>query len=100
MKFHKDKIWSTYVKGKQIESSIKPRSCFSFIDLFNLLHMDLFGRVPIKLRFGKGFTLVIVDEFSRFTLVLFLRQNVHASEEIISLVKKNELSYDRKISQL
>lgn len=47
---------------------------FLIIDPFSLLYIDLFGPVPVKSRIGKRFTLVIVDEFSRFTWVLFLQK--------------------------
>ena len=62
--------------------------------------MDLFGPVPIKSRSGRRYTLVIVDEFSRFTWVIFLRKKSHAVDEIISFIKKNEVLYNFRIRQL
>ena len=35
--------------------------------------MDLFGLVHVRPRTGKKYTLVIMDEYSRFTWVFFLR---------------------------
>lgn len=100
MKFHKDKLCLACVKGKQTKSSFKLISCFSVNDPFNLLHMDLFGLVRVKYRSGKRFTLVIVEEFSRVTWVLFFQKKSHATDEIISFFIRNELLYDRKIKQL
>ena len=94
MKFQKDKLCSACVKGKQTTSSFKTRSCFYITDPFILLHMDLLTPVPIKSKSSKRFTLVIFDELSRFTWVLFLWKKSHAAKEIISFFKKNEVLYD------
>ena len=37
-----------------------------------LFHMDLFGPNSYKSLGGNSFALVVVDDFSRFTLVFFL----------------------------
>ena len=100
MKVQPEKLCSACVQGKQTKASFKSRSCFSIADPFHLLHMDLFGPVPIKSRSGCRFTLVIVDEFSRFTWVIFLRKKSHAADEIISFIKKNEVLFNCRIRQL
>ena len=38
----------------------------------------------------KKYMVVIVDEYSRYTLVFFLKSKVEATEEIISFLKKVE----------
>ena len=86
MKFVKDKLFSTCEKGKNTKSYFKPKSCSSIIKPFHLLHMELLVPVPIKSRIRKKFTLVTVDEYSRFTLVIFLRKKIHVVDEIISLI--------------
>ena len=62
--------------------------------------MDLFGPVPINSRVGKRYTLVIVDEFSRFTWIDFLRKKSHAADEIISPIKQWEIPYDQNVRKL
>lgn len=62
--------------------------------------MDLFGPIKVESLAGKKYTLVIVNEFLRFTWVIFLRSKVDASLEIISFIKKMELLYGLKICQL
>ena len=46
--FVKDKMCSACEKGKQTKPSFKPKTCSSITASFHLLHMDLFGPVPIK----------------------------------------------------
>ena len=53
--------------------------------------MDLFGPVNVKSMAGKKYTLVIVDEFSRYTWVFFIKSKSDTPDEIISFVKKMEV---------
>ncbi|KAI3523650.1 hypothetical protein L1887_01930 [Cichorium endivia] len=100
MNFVKDKVCSACEKGKQIKASFKSKQCSSIVSLFSLMHLDLFGPVPVASLAGKKYSLSIVDEFSRFTWVVFLRNKSDAAAEIISLVKQSEVLYDMKVKQL
>lgn len=62
--------------------------------------MDLYGPVLIKSISGKKFILVIVDDLSRLTGVIFLRKKIHAADEIISFIKQSEVLYDLKVRKL
>ena len=53
--------------------------------------MDLCGPVNIQSMTGKKYTLVIVDEYSCYTWVFFLRSKSDTPDEIISFVKKMEV---------
>ncbi|KAI3758596.1 hypothetical protein L6452_06163 [Arctium lappa] len=53
--------------------------------------MDLFSPVNIQSIAGKKYTLVIVDEYSRYTWVIFLHCKSDTLEELISFVKKMEV---------
>nr|KAJ0209273.1 hypothetical protein LSAT_V11C400206350 [Lactuca sativa] len=87
-------------QGKQTKSSFKPKSCSSISVPLLLLHMDLFGPIPVCYLGGNKYTLVIVDEFTRFTWVVFLKKKSHAAQEIISLIRKNETLTGLKVKQL
>ncbi|GKF08459.1 retrovirus-related pol polyprotein from transposon TNT 1-94, partial [Tanacetum coccineum] len=54
----------------------------------HLLHMDLCGPMRIARINGKRFVLVIVDDYSCYTWVLFLRSKDEAPEEIKTFLKK------------
>nr|KAJ0188935.1 hypothetical protein LSAT_V11C900504880 [Lactuca sativa] len=96
----KDKMCSACEQGKQTKSSFKPKSCSSISVPLHLLHMDLFGPIPVRSLGGNKYTLVVVDEFTRFTWVVFLKKKSHAAQEIISLIRKNETLTGLKVKQL
>ncbi|GJX89031.1 retrovirus-related pol polyprotein from transposon TNT 1-94 [Tanacetum coccineum] len=50
--------------------------------------MDLYGPIRIASINGKRYVLVIVDDYSRYTWVLFLRSKDEAPEEIKTFLKK------------
>jgi hypothetical protein len=60
-----------------------------------LLHLDLFGPINILSILRKRFVLVIVDDYSRFTWVIFLSQKIkylsNLSSFVIGLKMKNLL---------
>nr|GFA04737.1 integrase, catalytic region, zinc finger, CCHC-type, peptidase aspartic, catalytic [Tanacetum cinerariifolium] len=53
-----------------------------------LLHMDLCGPIRIASINGKRYVLVIVDDYSRYTWVHFLRSKDEAPEVIITFLKR------------
>ncbi|KAI3718218.1 hypothetical protein L6452_19080 [Arctium lappa] len=87
----KESLCSACEKGKQTKASFKSKQVSSVTSPLQLLHMDLFGPVNIQSIAGKKYTLVIVDEFSRYTWVIFLRCKSDTLEELISFVKKMEV---------
>nr|KAJ0210551.1 hypothetical protein LSAT_V11C400224920 [Lactuca sativa] len=62
--------------------------------------MDLFGPIPVRSLGGNKYTLVVVNEFTRFTWVVFLKKKSHAAQEIISLIRKNDTLTGLKVKQL
>ncbi|KAI3666984.1 hypothetical protein L6452_42025 [Arctium lappa] len=78
-------------KGKQTKASFKSKQVSSVTSPLQLLHMDLFGPVNIQSIVGKKYTLVIIDEYFRYTWVIFLRCKSDTPEELIYFVKKMEV---------
>ncbi|KAI3718223.1 hypothetical protein L6452_19085 [Arctium lappa] len=89
--YAKESLCSACEKGKQTKASFKSKQVSSVTSPLQLLHMDLFGPVNIQSIAGKKYTLVIVDEYSRYTWVIFLRCKSDTPEELISFVKKMEV---------
>ena len=75
--FDNDSTYYFCQRGKQIKSSFHSKNVVLTTRLLKLLHLDLFGPIRITSLGGKKYGLVIVDDFSRFTWVIFL---VHKDE--------------------
>ena len=75
------------VHGKQTKSSFKSKDMVSTDQPLQLLHMDLFGPVGIPSLAKKKYAYVIVDDYSRFTWVLFLQHKDEAISHFIEFCK-------------
>ena len=75
--FDNDSTCEFYQRGKQTKSSLYSKNVVSATGPLELLHFDLFGPTRTISLSGKKYGLVIVDDFSRFTWVIFL---VHKDE--------------------
>ncbi|GJX10816.1 retrovirus-related pol polyprotein from transposon TNT 1-94 [Tanacetum coccineum] len=73
LKFEKDHLCSACSMGKSKKKPHKPKSEDTNKEKLYLLHMDLCGPMPIASVNGNKYILVIVDDYSRFTWVNFLR---------------------------
>ncbi|GKB03856.1 retrovirus-related pol polyprotein from transposon TNT 1-94 [Tanacetum coccineum] len=73
LKFEKDHICSACQLGKSKKHTHKPKTENTNLEVLNTLHMDLCGPMRVQIINGKKYILVIVDDYSRFTLVKFLR---------------------------
>ena len=73
--------------GKQVHATHKAKNLVSTTRCLELLHMDLFGPSAVRSYGGNYYTLVIVDDYSRFTWVKCLRHKDEAPEFIKSFPK-------------
>ncbi|GKD44071.1 retrovirus-related pol polyprotein from transposon TNT 1-94 [Tanacetum coccineum] len=62
-----------------------------------LLHMDLCGSMRVESINGKKYILVIVDDYSRFTWVKFLRSKDEAPDAIIKCIKNIQVRLNATI---
>ncbi|GJX93982.1 retrovirus-related pol polyprotein from transposon TNT 1-94, partial [Tanacetum coccineum] len=78
---------------KQAHASHKAKNMVSTKRCLELLHMDLFGPSAIKSYGGNLYTLVVVDDYSRYTWTRFLKTKNEAFEkfEILSRKIQNQL---------
>ena len=100
MKYEKDKLCGACEKGKQHRATFKSKVFATIESCLDLLHIDLFGPVSTPSLSGKRYTLVIVDEYSRYTCVFFLKAKSDAAEEIIKFIKQAEVLYKLPVRQL
>ena len=93
--FVKDKLCDACQFGKQIKTSFHSKKEISTSRPLQLLHIDLFGPSRIASLGGKYYAFVIVDDFSRFTWVIFLKLKNDVLENLVKFCKsvQNEKGY-------
>ncbi|GKD80023.1 retrovirus-related pol polyprotein from transposon TNT 1-94 [Tanacetum coccineum] len=87
VKFEKNHLCSACAMGKSKKKPHKPKSEDTNQEKLYLLHMNLCGPMRIASVNGKKYILVIVDDYSRFTRVKFLRSKDEAPDFIIKFLK-------------
>ncbi|GJZ29313.1 retrovirus-related pol polyprotein from transposon TNT 1-94 [Tanacetum coccineum] len=79
--------------GKQGHTSHKAKNMVSTTRCLELLHMDLFGPSAVRSYRGNRYTLVMVDDYSRYTWTRFLKDKTEVFDqfEIFSKKIQNQL---------
>ncbi|GJU90627.1 retrovirus-related pol polyprotein from transposon TNT 1-94 [Tanacetum coccineum] len=87
-KYHKEHLCPSCEQGKSKKASHPPKPVPNSKLRLHLLHIDLCGPMRVESINGKRYILVIVDDYSRYTWVHFLRSKDEAPEEIKTFLKK------------
>ncbi|GKA58198.1 retrovirus-related pol polyprotein from transposon TNT 1-94 [Tanacetum coccineum] len=87
-KYHKNHLCSACEQGKSKKASLPPKLVPSTESKLELLHMDLCGPMRVAIINGKKYILVIVDDYSRYTWVYFLRTKDETPDMIINFVNQ------------
>nr|GEZ74476.1 hypothetical protein [Tanacetum cinerariifolium] len=80
LKFEKDHLCSACQLRKSKKHSHKSKAKNTIIEVLHTLHMDLCGPMQVQSINGKIYILVIVDDYSGFTWVKFLRSKDETPE--------------------
>ncbi|GJZ81698.1 retrovirus-related pol polyprotein from transposon TNT 1-94 [Tanacetum coccineum] len=88
-KYNKDHLCLACEQGKIKKASLPPKLVTSTESKLELLHMDLCGPIRVASINGKKYILVIIDDYSRYTWVNFLRTKDEAPDMIIDFVNQN-----------
>nr|GFA80183.1 putative ribonuclease H-like domain-containing protein [Tanacetum cinerariifolium] len=80
-------LWHPCAMGKSTKKTHKPKSEDTNQEKIYLLHMDLCGPMRVESVNRKKYILVIVDDYSRFTWVKFLRSKDETPDFIIKFLK-------------
>ncbi|KAL4384369.1 hypothetical protein GQ457_15G012400 [Hibiscus cannabinus] len=88
------------VRGKHHRVSFKPINDVSTNRVLQPIHMDLFGPIRTISLGGKSYAFVLVDDFSRYTWVLFLSTNDEALEKFITFSKIAQNDVGQNISHI
>ncbi|GJR65119.1 retrovirus-related pol polyprotein from transposon TNT 1-94 [Tanacetum coccineum] len=97
LKFQKDHLCSACALGKSIKSSHQPKAEDTNQEKLYLLHMDLCGPMRVANINRKRYILVIVDDYSRFTWVRFLKIKDEAPAAIIKCIKNIQVRLEATV---
>nr|GEW27701.1 hypothetical protein [Tanacetum cinerariifolium] len=87
-KYHKEHLCPSCEQGKSKRASHPPKLVPNSRQRLHLLRMDLCGTMRIASINGKRYVLVIVDNYSRYVWVNFLRSKDEAPEVIKTFMKR------------
>ncbi|GKC09817.1 retrovirus-related pol polyprotein from transposon TNT 1-94 [Tanacetum coccineum] len=87
-KYHKDHLCLACEQGKSKKVLFPPKLVPSTESKLELLHMDLYGPMRVASINGKKYILVIIDDYSLYTWVYFLRTKDEAPEIIIDFINQ------------
>ncbi|GKC78081.1 retrovirus-related pol polyprotein from transposon TNT 1-94, partial [Tanacetum coccineum] len=90
-KYHKEHLCPSCEQGKSKRASHPPKPVLNSKQRLHLLHMDLCGPMRVESINGKRNVWVIVEDYSRYTWVQFLRSKDEAPEEIKTFLKKLQM---------
>ncbi|KAI3685606.1 hypothetical protein L6452_34856 [Arctium lappa] len=88
LRFEKNSLCPACEMRKMKRTSHKAKTKFSSSTPLELIHMDLCGPIKTQSINGKKYILVMIDEYSRYTWLEFLRNKSDATELIIEFLKK------------
>ncbi|KAI3746759.1 hypothetical protein L6452_09198 [Arctium lappa] len=85
--FQKDHLCQDYEKGKMKKAPHKPKPEPCTPDILDLLHVDLCGPMKTQSIRKKRYVLVVVDDYSWYTWVKFLKSKDETPDILINLIK-------------
>ncbi|GKE48322.1 integrase, catalytic region, zinc finger, CCHC-type containing protein [Tanacetum coccineum] len=86
--------------GQFYKKPHKPKSEGTNQEKLYLLHMDLYGPMCVASVNGKKYILIIVDDYSRFTWVKFLRSKDEALDFIIKFLKMIQVRFNVPVQRI
>nr|GEY74476.1 retrovirus-related Pol polyprotein from transposon TNT 1-94 [Tanacetum cinerariifolium] len=96
-KYAKEHLYPSCEQEKSKRSSHPPKPVLNLMQRLHLLHMDLCGPMRVTSINGKQYVLVIVDDYSRYTWVHFLRTKdekpENDREDISKLGAKGDIGF-------
>ncbi|GJZ10897.1 retrovirus-related pol polyprotein from transposon TNT 1-94 [Tanacetum coccineum] len=100
LKFEKDHLCFACQLGKRKKHTYKPKTENTNLEVLNTLYMDLCGPMRVQTINGKKYILVIVDDYSRFTWVKFLRSKDEAPEVVIKFLKQIQVGLNKTVRNI
>ncbi|GKA75265.1 retrovirus-related pol polyprotein from transposon TNT 1-94 [Tanacetum coccineum] len=99
-KYGKDHLCSACERGKIKKATLPPKLVLSTHSKLELVHMDLCGLMKVESINGKKYILVIVDAYSCYMSVYFLRTKDETPEIIKKFIAQVQLNFKVQIQQV
>ncbi|GJS31460.1 retrovirus-related pol polyprotein from transposon TNT 1-94 [Tanacetum coccineum] len=100
LKFEKDHLCSACQLGKSKNYTQTPKTENTNLKVLNTLHIDLCGPMRVQTINWKKYILVIVDDYSRFTWVKFLRSKDETPEFVINFLKQIQVALNKTVKYI
>ncbi|GJX55112.1 retrovirus-related pol polyprotein from transposon TNT 1-94 [Tanacetum coccineum] len=97
LKFEKDHLCFVCQLGKSKKHTYTPKAENTNLKVLHTLHRDLCGPIRVQTINGKKYILVIVDDYSRFTWVKFLRWKDETTEIVINFLKQIQVGLNKTV---
>nr|GFA96092.1 hypothetical protein [Tanacetum cinerariifolium] len=99
LKFEKDHLCSPCQPEKSKKHTHKHKAENTIMEVLHTLHMDLCRPMRVQSINGKKYILVIVDDYSRFTWVKFLRSNDESPDFVIKFLTQVGIFHQKSVSR-
>jgi hypothetical protein len=98
--FEKDRPCAACQAGKQVRTNHTGKNVMTMSRPLELLHMDLFRPIAYLSSGGSKYGLVIVDDFSRFTWVLFLQDKSETQGTLKRFLRRAQNEFELKVKKI
>jgi transposase InsO family protein len=98
--FDKDKICSACQAGKQVGTHHPHNNIMTTERPLELLHMDLFGPIAYISIGGSKYYLVIMDDYSCFTWLFFLKEKSQTQETLKRFLRRAQNEFGLRIKKI
>nr|GEW21961.1 putative reverse transcriptase domain-containing protein [Tanacetum cinerariifolium] len=95
--FRKHSCYVRDTNGKSKKHTHKPKTKNTNLEILNTLHMDLYGPMRVQTINEKKYILVIIDDYSRFTWVKFLRSKDETLEVVIKFLQQIQVGLNKTV---
>ncbi|KAI3766946.1 hypothetical protein L2E82_17026 [Cichorium intybus] len=100
LRYDKDRLCDACELGKQSRKNHSTIINTKILETLELLHIDLCGPSAIESVAHNKYILVVVDDFSRFTWVFFLKQKSEAASNMINFIKQMEVLLQKQVRMI